>query len=96
MSNHVFAENYYGFSAVLVGTTNVAPFAALNSATVAQLTFEGSAVRVRLDGVSAASASGHLFTASQTLTLRGADVIKGFNAVCPTVTGTIMASWGEK
>ena len=93
---NVHAEQYYGFSALAVGTTNVAPFASLNSATVASMTLEGSAIRYRLDGVSAASGSGHLLTASQILYLRGADAVKGFNAICPTVTGTVMASWGTK
>lgn len=96
MSNNVFAEHYFGFSALAVGTTNVSPFTAFSSATYAFLSVEGSAIRYRVDGVSAASGSGHLVAAAQTITLIGADTIKGFNAICPTVTGTVMASWGER
>jgi hypothetical protein len=96
MPNNVYAEQYYGFSALTVGTTNVSPFSAFASATNAVLTFEGSAVRYRMDGVSAHSASGHLVSAGFFLNLDGSNLIKGFNVICTNTTGIIMAAWGAK
>lgn len=101
MSNHVAAQKFTGFTAIPVGTTNVAPFSAFAPAsnmagpTVMYVTLEGSAVRYRLDGISAHSATGHLFTpTSPPLVIQGMDAILGFNVICPTVTGTLQAELG--
>ena len=92
--NRVFAERYSVFTALSVGTTDVAPFTAYSGLTLAFLTLEGSAVRYRLDGISATSGSGHLATASMIIKLAGAQTITNTHLICPTVTGTIMASLG--
>lgn len=90
----VKAETYSVFTAAAVGTTSVRPFSAYSGLTLAYLTFEGSALRFRLDGVTAASASGHLVSAGSIVNLEGADTLQNFTVICPTVTGTIMASLG--
>lgn len=94
----VIAEQFTGFLLVVVGTDNVSPFTGLvgnNSPTLARFTFEGSACRYRLDGVTAHSASGHLVTAGEILLLRGPDSIKNFNVICTNTTGRIQASFGR-
>ena len=94
--NRVVAENYTVFTAVAVGTNSVNPFSAYSGLTLALLTFEGSGLRYRLDGVTAASGSGHLVSAGSIVNLAGSQTITQFNAICPTVTGTIMASLGTR
>jgi hypothetical protein len=97
--NPVVSEKYTGFTALTVGTTNVAPFTGLTgnfASTIVQLSFEGSAVRFRLDGVSAHSASGHLASANDSMILYGNDSISGFNVICTNTTGTIMADVGVR
>ena len=88
------AEQYTGFKVVAVGTTNVSPLTGLSGATIAQISCEGSAIRYRLDGVTAHSASGHLAVSGDVLILHGSDTLQGFRAICPTVTGTLMISVG--
>ena len=96
--NSVNAERYTGLSAVIVGTTNVSPFTGytIKDPTVAMLSVEGSAIRYRLDGVTAHSASGHLASAGDYIFLNGSDSINGFNVICTNTTATIWASLGNK
>jgi len=93
--NRVVAEKFSAFSAVTVGTTPVNPFTAFSGLGQAVLSFEGSAMRYRMDGVTAHSASGHLVSAGVYLNLQGSDVIQGFSVICTNTTGTIMASIGD-
>lgn len=92
--NRVVAERYTGFTAIIVSAGNVKPLTGLTGATLAQLTFEGSGVRYRLDGVSAHSGTGHLASAGDVITLHGADVLRGFNVISTAPTGFIQASIG--
>jgi hypothetical protein len=90
------APIYTGFIVSNVGTSALAPLSGLsNDATIAHITFEGSALRFRLDGTTAHSATGHLASAGDVLDLQGGDVLKGFRVICPTVTGTLMISVGH-
>lgn len=96
--NRVVAEMFTGFSAWILSANQGAIFtglAGINNANLAMLTFEGSAVRYRLDGVTAHSGTGHLVSGNDVLMLHGSDAIKGFN-VCVTVpTAWLMASFGS-
>ena len=96
--NSVNAERYNVFTALTVGTVNVSPFTgftAFLNPTLAFCSFEGSAIRVRLDGVSAHSATGHLISAGSFTTFKGSDVLKGLNLICPTTTGVVVVSLGN-
>ena len=94
--NSVYAEQYKVFTALTIGTTNVSPLTAYSGYTLAFMTFEGSAIRYRIDGVSAASGSGHLVSAGVSVNLNGADTVVGFNAICTNTTGTVMVSIGGR
>lgn len=94
MSNRVVAERYTGFTAITVSAGDVRPLTGLSGATLAQLTFEGSGMRYRLDNVTAHSGTGHLASAGDVVTLHGADVLQGFHVISTAPTGFIMASIG--
>ena len=95
--NAVFAERYSLFTALTVGAANRTPFTGLTSYTLAMLTVEGgSAMRYRLDGTAATSGSGHLVGSGVVVNLIGSDCISGFNVICTTETGVIMASLGTR
>ena len=92
--NQVIGANYWAFSAITISAGNVTPFTGLASATLAFLTFEGSAVRFRLDGVTAHSGTGHLVSGNDALVLKGGDMLRNFNVISTVPTATIYASWG--
>lgn len=88
-------EIYTGKNLTQVGTSAIAPYTGITGATIAQLTFERSAIRYYLNGDPPTSASGHLIQAGDILTLMGGDVISGFRTISPNDTGTIQASFGN-
>lgn len=90
----ISAPRFTGLRLVTVGTDNVAPLTGLGNANHALITFEGSAVRYRLDGVTAHSATGHLATASQSLELVGGDLLSGLRVVCTNTTAWLTISVG--
>lgn len=98
MSNSVNAAQYTGFSSFSIGSTNIFPFSSLtgtHSPTIAYGSFEASSVRIRMDGVSAHSASGHLITGGTTITFVGSDVITKLALICPNGSGTAHFSLGK-
>lgn len=96
MANRVVAERYTGFILLTVSSTATAafPLTGLTGATLAQITCEGSGLRYRLDGVTANSATGHLTSAGDVITLHGSDVLQGFNVLATVPTGWMHISVG--
>ena len=92
--NPIRARNFTGFTALAISAGDVTPFTGLTGATIALLTFESSAVRIRFDNVTAHSGTGHLFTASQRLDVEGSDVLKNMHIISTAPTGIIQASIG--
>lgn len=92
--DNVNAERYSVYTAATVGTNAVTPFTAYSSLTVALLTFEGSAVRFRIDGGTAHSSSGHLASAGVALVVNGSDPITKLSFLCTNTTGTVYSTLG--
>lgn len=92
---NINAPNYTGFRLAIVGSVSVSPFTGLPHATIAHVTLEGSAVRFRLDGVTAHSGTGHLASAGDVIDLQGSEVISGFRVICGDGSATLMASIGH-
>ena len=89
------APVYTGWRTVNVGTSALAPLTGMPHATIALITIEGSAIRYRLDGVTAHSATGHLASAGDSLSFQGSEVLSGFRVICTDTTGTLMISVGH-
>lgn len=89
------APVYTGFRTINVGTSALAPLTGMPHTTIALITIEGSAIRYRLDGITAHSATGHLASAGDSLSFQGAEVLSGFRVICTTVTATLMISVGH-
>ena len=92
--NRVVAQAFTGFTALAISAGDVTPFTGLTGANRALLTFEASAVRIRFDGVTAHSGTGHLYTASQMLLVEGSDLLQKMHVVSTAPTGFVAASIG--
>lgn len=88
---------YWGHTSLSVSAGNVTPFTGIPSATIVTLMHTASAVRIRLDGVTAHSGTGLLLGPNATgiLTFIGGALLGNINIICTGPTGFIEASWGN-
>src|SRR5512135_1255518 len=91
----LLTPQYTGYTAIVVGTSALRPFAALTGAQLGLLTIEGGPLRYSLvQSVTAHSASGHLASDTDKYNLLGASLFQAFTIISPASTGTALLSWG--